>query len=1016
MQTNHGFTYEWEYQSDNGKPIKHVVTATVPKKFVSLGQKTLRLWDQHRDYEVLKLERDNFVRVVLALPGRRIYLAAALDMKFKIYDANLFLIGQFAAKTPIKPKTSSLNQSSSSSQPKQLKVPPKTVGRGKRRKKKARGRVRSGSGMGTGTGMSVGMDIGTSSSGQGSNSVGAGGGGGDVDNAGSIRAVLCMFYDAVHDEIVTGGLSGCQRWRLSGDRFHTFTFIHLQTLANSEGKWIDRMCDAKAAKRLFCCHGDSVTVYSFNYVEGQRVINGKPRARVATLTKTLRAIHEHSITGCLYNDVNSYLITSSLDLAVKVWSAASSYSLVHTFSGHSKSVTGLLSHPYPSLILSCSLDCTLRVWNLDTLEEEYHLETMEPVQGMELGNAANHILVMTPTRVVSWRLHHIVTLFALCRSPVIALDCVPPPVPPPPQRTSHLIVTRSRDHSVRVLTLSGDCLCTLLPDSAVTAMIKVLYDPVSQMLLGLLGPTGDVFAYSTRLGPMAILQWKVGAQIRLNHDKVNDIALCRLRLNKNGMFLVGATSKGSLYVWRTEEDTEDDGSSGSGSDNAKSRDEDRLGCTRLVQSQAVHKDAISTIMYNDASRNIVCFVPSAGILLVDDQLTPLRTLSIEGTPFYKNRKMTPTTCVHMGRDRSLVLLGLENGSFQIFDVDDQSFDRNRQSNVASFEHDAAITAASFFIEPRHKGLLVATGGRDGCLKFWDINKQLMCELPLTAALNAVCFLPNGDIIFGEGQHVAKVKASMFGLKQMSLIQELSPSSPPHTTEGSNSIDSPAATIDTTLETTEQDTMMVTGGTNTAAVGIFQFSNSNDEPGKLFEEEFNINSDEQDILERLDSGLLGVNKEESVVVDDAVEDTNPSAYEAARPTDAKPARVPFRFTNFVGERRKKSRGLPVSYGRMIRMSEPPIGGIQQRNTQPQNWKHPLTQSKEDSKTLLEHNKIKNRGRVTFKAVRRRKMQRSSKGGTSTELSAFPLFPATRSGAFLPAFLPFSALPPSLERRR
>jgi len=56
----------------------------------------------------------------------------------------------------------------------------------------------------------------------------------------------------------------------------------------------------------------------------------------------------------------------------------------------------------------------------------------------------------------------------------------------------------------------------------------------------------------------------------------------------------------------------------------------------------------------------------------------------------------------------------------------------------------------------------------------------MCELPLTAAVNAVCFLPNGDIIFGEGQHVARVKSSTFGLHQMTLTQQMTS---PQTTEG-----------------------------------------------------------------------------------------------------------------------------------------------------------------------------------------------------------------------------------------
>ena len=234
----HGFSYEWEYKNSEGKTIKHVIPATAPKKYVSLDQKTMRLWSEEgNDLEVLKLEKDNFIRVVLPLPGRRIFLAAALDMKFKIYDANLFLLGQFAAMKPTKnttpATTSSLLLSNGGGGG---ASPPK-------RKTRARGR---GKGTKQGKGGSSALPGSKSSS---KSSVSAA----DDGKEDSIRAVLCMFYDEAHDEIITGGLSGCQRWRLSGDRFHKFVFSHLQTLPNSEGKWIDRMCDARSAKLLFCC-------------------------------------------------------------------------------------------------------------------------------------------------------------------------------------------------------------------------------------------------------------------------------------------------------------------------------------------------------------------------------------------------------------------------------------------------------------------------------------------------------------------------------------------------------------------------------------------------------------------------------------------------------------------------------------------------------------------------------------------------------------------------------------------
>ena len=59
----------------------YVVPSTVPKKYISIDQKSMRLWDPTREYEVLHFEKDHFIRVVLPLPGRRIYIAAALDMK-----------------------------------------------------------------------------------------------------------------------------------------------------------------------------------------------------------------------------------------------------------------------------------------------------------------------------------------------------------------------------------------------------------------------------------------------------------------------------------------------------------------------------------------------------------------------------------------------------------------------------------------------------------------------------------------------------------------------------------------------------------------------------------------------------------------------------------------------------------------------------------------------------------------------------------------------------------------------
>ena len=77
-------------------------------------------------------------------------------------------------------------------------------------------------------------------------------------------------------------------------------------------------------------------------------------------------------------------------------------------------------------------------------------------------------------------------------------------------------------------------------------------------------------------------------------------------------------------------------------------------------------------------------------------MTPLRTLSLHGTPFYVSRKMTPATCIQLSTETGLVLMGLDNGSFQMFDTMAKDLGRNRQNNTnMSYEHDAAVTSASF---------------------------------------------------------------------------------------------------------------------------------------------------------------------------------------------------------------------------------------------------------------------------------------------------------------------------------
>ena len=100
MECIHGFAYDWEYSTGERTVVDTIVPATGSKMrcYVSLDEKSMRLWDKTREYNICRWDRDNFIRAILPIPPLRVFVAAALDMTFKVYDSSLSRIGQFNVK------------------------------------------------------------------------------------------------------------------------------------------------------------------------------------------------------------------------------------------------------------------------------------------------------------------------------------------------------------------------------------------------------------------------------------------------------------------------------------------------------------------------------------------------------------------------------------------------------------------------------------------------------------------------------------------------------------------------------------------------------------------------------------------------------------------------------------------------------------------------------------------------------------------------------------------------------
>lgn len=115
---------------------------------------------------------------------------------------------------------------------------------------------------------------------------------------------------------------------------------------------------------------------------------------------TWDSMHEQSVTSVVCFPPRGYLLTSSNDCTVKVWSLNANLkppvgdpfrqpgdetiTLVKTFDEHKDAVKQIAIHPNISLelLVSCSHDCSVRVFHLGTLTEVYRLELGDPVAGI----------------------------------------------------------------------------------------------------------------------------------------------------------------------------------------------------------------------------------------------------------------------------------------------------------------------------------------------------------------------------------------------------------------------------------------------------------------------------------------------------------------------------------------------------------------------------------------------------------------------------------------------------------
>ena len=827
MEVNHGFQYVHSFEKHQNAGIKQVVYNKHTKKYVSLDQKGMRMWDMNREQKIVKFKKDNFIQALVYLETRQVYLAAALDMSIKVYNHNLEKVRLSSTQPDISIEERAITSMVYDYNTETL-VTGSVTGchiwnfRGSRYKRAGKTAQYALDWLdrfpGSDNKWIHRVDFGPVTQ-------------NPIEPNCESRRIHCSYdnnilvYDLSKNiksrciyHTLTKRLKAGDRVEAkmgSGVGYVPGTVVSVtnvissaavgQLLETYEIEFSAATCAENGrsgpvrkknmpAKDIKGGRDETLEdlMQTYGFSESQfrtwnDMITGKPilnNSYVVSFTphkieklSDLRGLHNHSITGVVRNEMLGYLVTSALDLEIKVWNIANDYSVVKVLDGHARPVSALVPHPTPGLVISGGMDCTIRVWSLHTLKEEYVMETQAPVancgyafvQPAQNNLPVGHLVTVIGPTIVIWNHHTLTNLFAVVRSPPVLIR--------PTGDAGDRVFVCCHDCSARVLKGSnGDVCNTLLPDDAATLMRRVIYSETLHRYFGLL-QSGQIFVYSSKT-PTASLAGRWAEDVLRHGDFPTSICLTssvkvlnRTRREYHGPvnhheregmgspvaapvkavaapteyapssggespeFIVAGTSRGYLMVW------------------------DASGDGEMFTNFPIHKDEVTDVHFQRSLKLVVCFVKNELLLLVD-----IRTEQCVRTASLTEAETVPRaiSCIQMSAKQPLMFLGLSTGSFDLLDLATGA----RPAKAGGFQHKKAILVASFL----DRFQLLATGGMDCIIKVWESSTmQLLTEIPFPNPVRALSFFRlRGDLLVGDRNDISMIRSTAYHLPKLLL--------------------------------------------------------------------------------------------------------------------------------------------------------------------------------------------------------------------------------------------------------
>ncbi|XP_075772709.1 WD repeat-containing protein 97 [Pelodiscus sinensis] len=297
------------------------------------------------------------------------------------------------------------------------------------------------------------------------------------------HGVRCCLYSPVLTQVVTAGAGSLSIWAFRYGSRQLHCQLTVQQGLCPHDAFTRLALDTGARQQCYAACGTGLAVLS--------VSQGK-------LLTYQRDLHTRAITDVTYCEAGACVVTASRDTTIKVWDEKLQIQTI--FVGHTGPVTAVTIFPQRPLVLSASQDGTMRTWNLQTIDQVDEMQVVEVVEQLQTHPEEGYMVSLSGSTMDLWKVNQLYALHTRLGAAVTRLSTVDlSAVGSFPVRA----VCVCRDSCVRLVAAhTGQVLCTLLLDRSCQALAAAYCLPRETLFVLL--ESGQLLRVNAAVSPMSV--------------------------------------------------------------------------------------------------------------------------------------------------------------------------------------------------------------------------------------------------------------------------------------------------------------------------------------------------------------------------------------------------------------------------------------------------------------------------------------------------------------------------------